>query len=142
MLFRSAQAGFNFFANNIATMNNVRVPSARSRAADSPGTGFERVGSREPAPSGPVPGAPAPAGPAFGAPASTGPGAGGSALKVPATARALARARAWFIKHKGRPSDEAVLIGRLIDRPIRSLFPKGYHQEGREIGRASCRERV
>ena len=34
-----------------------------------------------------------------------------------------------FIKREGRPSDEAVLIGRLIDRPIRPLFPKGYRQE-------------
>lgn len=34
-----------------------------------------------------------------------------------------------FIKREGRPADEAVLIGRLIDRPIRPLFPKGYRQE-------------
>lgn len=31
-----------------------------------------------------------------------------------------------FIKREGRPSDDAVLIGRLIDRPIRPLWPKGY----------------
>ena len=30
-----------------------------------------------------------------------------------------------FIKREGRPSDEAILIGRLIDRPIRPLWPKG-----------------
>lgn len=34
-----------------------------------------------------------------------------------------------FIKREGRPSDEAILIGRLIDRPIRPLWPKGYRQE-------------
>jgi polyribonucleotide nucleotidyltransferase len=34
-----------------------------------------------------------------------------------------------FIKREGRPSDDAVLIGRLIDRPIRPLFPKGYRNE-------------
>lgn len=34
-----------------------------------------------------------------------------------------------FIKREGRPSDDAVLIGRLIDRPIRPLWPKGYRQE-------------
>lgn len=34
-----------------------------------------------------------------------------------------------FIKREGRPSDEAILIGRIIDRPIRPLFPKGYRQE-------------
>ena len=34
-----------------------------------------------------------------------------------------------FITREGKPSDEAVLVGRLIDRPIRPLFPKGYRQE-------------
>ncbi len=34
-----------------------------------------------------------------------------------------------FIKREGRPSDDAVLVGRLIDRPIRPLWPKGYRQE-------------
>lgn len=34
-----------------------------------------------------------------------------------------------FMKREGKPSDEAVLIGRLIDRPIRPLFPKGYKNE-------------
>ena len=34
-----------------------------------------------------------------------------------------------FIKREGRPSDDAILIGRLIDRPIRPLFPKGYREE-------------
>lgn len=31
-----------------------------------------------------------------------------------------------FIKREGRPSNEATLCARLIDRPIRPLFPKGY----------------
>lgn len=34
-----------------------------------------------------------------------------------------------FIKREGRPSDDSVLIGRLIDRPIRPLWPKGYRNE-------------
>ena len=34
-----------------------------------------------------------------------------------------------FLKREGKPADEAILIGRLIDRPIRPLFPKGYRQE-------------
>ncbi|HUD06161.1 MAG TPA: polyribonucleotide nucleotidyltransferase [Candidatus Saccharimonadales bacterium] len=34
-----------------------------------------------------------------------------------------------FVKREGRPSDDAVLIGRLIDRPIRPLWPKGYRHE-------------
>ena len=31
-----------------------------------------------------------------------------------------------FIKRESRPSEKAVLTARLIDRPIRPLFPKGY----------------
>ncbi len=34
-----------------------------------------------------------------------------------------------FIKREGKPSDDAVLIGRIIDRPIRPLWPKGYRNE-------------
>jgi polyribonucleotide nucleotidyltransferase len=34
-----------------------------------------------------------------------------------------------YIKREGRPSDEAILIGRIIDRPIRPLWPKGYRHE-------------
>ena len=34
-----------------------------------------------------------------------------------------------FVKREGRPSEEAILIGRLIDRPIRPLWPKGYRHE-------------
>lgn len=34
-----------------------------------------------------------------------------------------------FIKREGRPSEDAILIGRLIDRPIRPLWPKGYRHE-------------
>jgi polyribonucleotide nucleotidyltransferase len=38
-----------------------------------------------------------------------------------------------FIKREGRPSDEAILIGRLIDRPIRPLWPKGYRYEAQGV---------
>lgn len=34
-----------------------------------------------------------------------------------------------FIKREGRPSDKAVLTSRLIDRPIRPLFPDGYRND-------------
>jgi len=34
-----------------------------------------------------------------------------------------------FFKREGRPSDVAVLTARLIDRPIRPLFPDGYSEE-------------
>ena len=38
-----------------------------------------------------------------------------------------------FIKREGRPSDDAILIGRLIDRPIRPLWPKGYRNEAQGV---------
>ncbi|MFD2638322.1 polyribonucleotide nucleotidyltransferase [Piscibacillus salipiscarius] len=34
-----------------------------------------------------------------------------------------------FIKREGKPSDKAVLSSRLIDRPIRPLFPDGFRNE-------------
>jgi len=34
-----------------------------------------------------------------------------------------------FIKREGRPSEKAILSARLIDRPIRPLFPKGFRNE-------------
>ncbi|OEG00448.1 polyribonucleotide nucleotidyltransferase [Vulcanibacillus modesticaldus] len=34
-----------------------------------------------------------------------------------------------FIKREGRPSDKAILASRLIDRPIRPLFPDGFRNE-------------
>lgn len=38
-----------------------------------------------------------------------------------------------FIKREGRPSEDAILIGRLIDRPIRPLWPKGYRHEAQGV---------
>ena len=34
-----------------------------------------------------------------------------------------------FFRREGRPSDNAVLVCRLIDRPLRPSFPKGYRNE-------------
>ncbi len=34
-----------------------------------------------------------------------------------------------FIKREGRASDQSILIARLIDRPIRPLWPKGFNKE-------------
>lgn len=34
-----------------------------------------------------------------------------------------------FMKREGRPSDQAILTSRLIDRPIRPLFPKGFRND-------------
>ncbi len=34
-----------------------------------------------------------------------------------------------FIKREGRPSNQAILCARLIDRPIRPLFPKGFRND-------------
>ena len=34
-----------------------------------------------------------------------------------------------FIKREGRPSEKAILTSRLIDRPLRPLFPKGFYRD-------------
>ncbi len=34
-----------------------------------------------------------------------------------------------YKKREGRPSDKAILVSRLIDRPIRPLFPKGFFND-------------
>ena len=34
-----------------------------------------------------------------------------------------------FIKREGRPSEKAILTSRLIDRPLRPLFPEGYRND-------------
>ncbi len=34
-----------------------------------------------------------------------------------------------FLKREGRPSDEEVLVGRLVDRALRPLFPEDFHAE-------------
>lgn len=41
-----------------------------------------------------------------------------------------------FIKREGRPSEKATLTARLIDRPIRPLFPKGYVNDVQVIAMA------
>lgn len=38
-----------------------------------------------------------------------------------------------FMKREGRPTDDAILAGRLIDRPVRPLFPKGYRNETQAV---------
>jgi polyribonucleotide nucleotidyltransferase len=39
-----------------------------------------------------------------------------------------------FIKREGRPTTKEILTSRLIDRPIRPLFPPGYHNEVQIMG--------
>ncbi len=34
-----------------------------------------------------------------------------------------------FLKREGRPSDEEILVARLVDRALRPLFPEDYHAE-------------
>jgi len=34
-----------------------------------------------------------------------------------------------FMRREGRPSDQAILLARLVDRPLRPLFPKGFRNE-------------
>ncbi len=42
---------------------------------------------------------------------------------------AIGKIPGGFIKREGRPSEHAILTSRLIDRPIRPLFPKGYYND-------------
>ena len=46
---------------------------------------------------------------------------------------AAGRIPGGFIKREGRPSEKEVLTSRLIDRPIRPLFPEGYVHETQVI---------
>ena len=39
-----------------------------------------------------------------------------------------------FFKREGRPSEREILVSRLIDRPIRPLFPDGYHFDTQIVG--------
>ncbi len=41
-----------------------------------------------------------------------------------------------FIKREGRPSEKAILTSRLIDRPLRPLFPKGFRNDVQIIATA------
>ncbi|MDO8730575.1 MAG: polyribonucleotide nucleotidyltransferase [Candidatus Omnitrophota bacterium] len=42
---------------------------------------------------------------------------------------AAGRIPGGFFKREGRPSEKGILTSRLVDRPIRSLFPKGFTNE-------------
>ena len=42
---------------------------------------------------------------------------------------AAGRTLGGFLKREGRPSEREILVSRLIDRPIRPLFPEGYFNE-------------
>src|SRR5277367_5039267 len=39
-----------------------------------------------------------------------------------------------FFKREGRPTERAILTARMIDRPIRPLWPKGYRNEVQCVG--------
>ena len=47
---------------------------------------------------------------------------------------AAGRIPGGFLKREGRMSDREILTARLIDRPIRPLFPKGYSCETQVVG--------
>lgn len=42
---------------------------------------------------------------------------------------AAGRVPGGFLKREGRPSEKETLVSRLIDRPIRPLFPEGFYNE-------------
>ncbi|HEY3122231.1 MAG TPA: polyribonucleotide nucleotidyltransferase, partial [Vicinamibacteria bacterium] len=39
-----------------------------------------------------------------------------------------------FFKREGRPNEKEILTSRMIDRPLRPLFPEGYNSETQVIG--------
>ncbi len=41
-----------------------------------------------------------------------------------------------FVKREGRPTDDAILVARMIDRSIRPLFPKGFRHDVQVIATA------
>lgn len=43
-----------------------------------------------------------------------------------------------FIKREGRPSEKAILSSRLMDRPLRPLFPKGYYNDVQVVATVLC----
>ena len=47
-----------------------------------------------------------------------------------------------FIKREGRPSEKAILSCRLIDRPLRPLFPKGYYNDVQPIDSSELPEQM
>jgi len=50
-------------------------------------------------------------------------------VDVQEKAYALGKLPGGFFKREGRPTTDATLVCRLIDRPLRPLFPKSYHNE-------------
>ena len=43
-----------------------------------------------------------------------------------------------FIKREGRPSEKAILNSRLMDRPLRPLFPKGFYNDVQVVATVMC----
>ena len=43
-----------------------------------------------------------------------------------------------FIKREGRPSERATLCSRLMDRPLRPLFPKGFYNDVQVVATVLC----
>jgi polyribonucleotide nucleotidyltransferase len=46
---------------------------------------------------------------------------------------AAGRIPGGFFKREGRPTEKEIITSRLIDRPLRPLFPDGYHNETQVI---------
>ncbi|MDD6311503.1 MAG: polyribonucleotide nucleotidyltransferase [Firmicutes bacterium] len=45
-----------------------------------------------------------------------------------------------FIKREGRPSERAILCSRLMDRPLRPLFPKGFFNDVQVVATVMCND--
>src|SRR6185312_11571023 len=47
-----------------------------------------------------------------------------------------------FFKREGRPSEKGILTARMIDRPVRPLFPKGWRRETQIVATPMCVDHV
>ncbi len=63
-------------------------------------------------------------------------------IDVAEKAYAVGKLPGGFFKREGRPSTEAILNCRLIDRPLRPLFPKNFHNEVQVIVEVLSADRV
>lgn len=50
-------------------------------------------------------------------------------VEVQAKQYAVGRIPGGYVKREGRPTDEATLTARMMDRPLRPLFPEGYKND-------------
>ena len=57
---------------------------------------------------------------------------------ISAAPHPLAEACLLYTSREGRPSEKAVLSSRLMDRPLRPLFPKGFYNDVQVVATVLC----